>query len=1422
MATYDYTINFNSNLDEISEKLNNIISQAQTPHDIKFICDTKDIERALKLIKSIKSSKAGKISLGFDSHQFKNGLSNLEQYAGKSAEEISEMFKKQMSEAYRPKSLKELMGDQEINKENVKQRIEDLTKDIGNYRIDTKDFLGIQEQMDRINEMKNLIEEAKKAFGDGFVNVDKTNELMGLWETEMSKMVGNDYASPAALEEAARSINSAMDKAKKEFADTLGVDKSLLDEDFSEVGGSADKMAGDIASAVEKATASLTELTEHAKALHEIFSAENGFELGGLTSSLTELSGTIDKVFNLSDEGNDVRSVFEKMTGDIEKITGKLEEMQNKMKALSAETSTGNSEVNMAEVEYLERLSSALQGIPEDALTGIQLGMHGVSEEATKFSENIDVVVEALQRLDEVLKGAEGSVFLGDLHNVLSKGEELSNFAKILKESSSKIKEAQNALGNTQQLEGAKFLNDNENAIRDRVNKHFEGIGSVKSTQMSVDKNGLVQVRAIVESLNGDFKDYTMTVDSAFDVTINKVTEGTSALERMKAATEMLNTSGAENFTWTPDSEGWETLRVAVVEYEQELGKLQSITRSLRQDNNGNWLESFKLKGEKGSKTIGPRLDDEGMPSIVAETSNIAMIEDIEKKYTQSLKNMTNSAKQFNAGNDTLINKSAFEEANAELDNLEAELKELVQQEIITQNEMDEIVNKRKKANAQIDENPITDKEYLQAQKDMERLYKELGDAKAERTLLESQGLDSSATKERIDGIVREIAKIQELCAIKEKELSLTKQQQMYNADLRTSNTSSSVDEMNDAYNLKLIHEEQNMRNRQLMSEEEKRNVVSSVSKDFESGKYEADITKLRDSFMKAGQSADYAENQVEELRTILSEIGNATGIDEIVEASQRWSAVLQSIKNDLVQVQSANSMDKMVQSNINNFHSALDKYASSYRASMRDEGNEEKYEKARTAAQRLLMEEDNLRQLARDGSITNDQLESFIDERNKLLSRLGVEEKDFANQKFDKTVGNQSEESEYKKNLAQLEKLYKDRARLEEMIARQREAGKVTDSMEADYANINSDISALEKRTVELEKNVVAEDRLADAISKRESRMQEAETQGRREGERAISSATDREINKNLAKAQKGITTTLANDSGQKTIGFMLSQFQKFRATSEEARADVERLQSAYNELGSSGSKSAQEQIAAWERYQQVLKETELNLKNLKKNSATIDQRNSLIADIEKFRANNTRAEKNFGGQFDALEKELRESEGSMEHFRAQWKALQADITSSGQTGLTFMSSFGNRFRESLLTAFSYVSIYDFWNVFRQGFEQVKELDTALTEMRKVSDESLQSLQRYQNLTFDFAGEIGTTALQLQQSTADWMRLGESLTEAQESAQVSNILFNVSEFESIDEATESLVSMSAAYKDLDKIEIVDKLNNIGRGCQNL
>lgn len=216
-------------------------------------------------------------------------------------------------------------------------------------------------------------------------------------------------------------------------------------------------------------------------------------------------------------------------------------------------------------------------------------------------------------------------------------------------------------------------------------------------------------------------------------------------------------------------------------------------------------------------------------------------------------------------------------------------------------------------------------------------------------------------------------------------------------------------------------------------------------------------------------------------------------------------------------------------------------------------------------------------------------------------------------------------------------------------------------------------------------------------------------------------------------------------------------------------------------------------------------------------------------IGDIEKQRAGIAQFLKNNQGISSRAKTELQEyfnqlqqgiSQADLTKLTDEWHQVADAEQAAGRTGSTFLSELQTRFKSLSAYLLSFVSFYRIIGVFKDGINIIHELDDALTEMQKVSDESLNSLREYQKSTFDTANKIGTTAQQLQQSTADWMRLGEDLQTASQSAQTANVLFNVSEFDNINEATTALVAMSAAYadaeKDIDKIDIVDRLNLIG------
>lgn len=182
--------------------------------------------------------------------------------------------------------------------------------------------------------------------------------------------------------------------------------------------------------------------------------------------------------------------------------------------------------------------------------------------------------------------------------------------------------------------------------------------------------------------------------------------------------------------------------------------------------------------------------------------------------------------------------------------------------------------------------------------------------------------------------------------------------------------------------------------------------------------------------------------------------------------------------------------------------------------------------------------------------------------------------------------------------------------------------------------------------------------------------------------------------------------------------------------------------------------------------------------------------------------------------GQMRALDGQADVSKESIDALARSFRTVEAEAARAGKT---FIGQVGQRLKDMNAKFIAqYLSIQDLIRYFRSMISTITELDTALTEMRKVSDESLKSLKEYQKTTFDTAGALGTTAVQLQQSTADWMRLGETMEQAAKSAQSATTLLNVSEFESINDATTALVAMSQAYKDMDKTEIIDVLNNIG------
>lgn len=232
-----------------------------------------------------------------------------------------------------------------------------------------------------------------------------------------------------------------------------------------------------------------------------------------------------------------------------------------------------------------------------------------------------------------------------------------------------------------------------------------------------------------------------------------------------------------------------------------------------------------------------------------------------------------------------------------------------------------------------------------------------------------------------------------------------------------------------------------------------------------------------------------------------------------------------------------------------------------------------------------------------------------------------------------------------------------------------------------------------------------------------------------------------------------------------------------------------------------------------------QELDKAATSLKGIDKGSTAIS-RDKMINKISDYMKKNSAMSKEFKSELEGLIQKLKTlgAEADTTRVADEFFKITQRIREADQEGKKFWDVVKEKAWYGLAgTIGTYFGFNDLIQYGKQGVQIVRELDTQLTEMMKVSNESAQSLKNYQNTTFDVADTVGTTAKQIQTSTADYMRLGESLDEAAESAKTANILLNVSEFSNIEDATKSLVAMGQAYKNLDKLTIVDKLNEVGK-----
>ena len=204
----------------------------------------------------------------------------------------------------------------------------------------------------------------------------------------------------------------------------------------------------------------------------------------------------------------------------------------------------------------------------------------------------------------------------------------------------------------------------------------------------------------------------------------------------------------------------------------------------------------------------------------------------------------------------------------------------------------------------------------------------------------------------------------------------------------------------------------------------------------------------------------------------------------------------------------------------------------------------------------------------------------------------------------------------------------------------------------------------------------------------------------------------------------------------------------------------------------------------------------------------------------IHKFLNENSKMSSRAKAQIKAFYKEIESGNPSMSLDKIHteiMKIVNAEVE-AGRGGKSFFNTLKNSgFHQIAAQMAGMVGVYDVINVIKQAASTVTELNTQITELAKVSEQSSKQIYADFDSYADIAKEVRGTISDTIAATADWSKNGYSIPGAKQLAEVSQLYKNVGDGIDIDTANESLISTLKGFK-LEAKEaehIVDVFNEV-------
>lgn len=265
-----------------------------------------------------------------------------------------------------------------------------------------------------------------------------------------------------------------------------------------------------------------------------------------------------------------------------------------------------------------------------------------------------------------------------------------------------------------------------------------------------------------------------------------------------------------------------------------------------------------------------------------------------------------------------------------------------------------------------------------------------------------------------------------------------------------------------------------------------------------------------------------------------------------------------------------------------------------------------------------------------------------------------------------------------------------------------------------------------------------------------------------------------------------------------------------------------VKKYEDLLNNIRAKGGITSEEDIQNLKEYESEIKNTIATVTNMsaaEKGYNFVSGQKELDK-IHKLLNENSKMSSEAKAKIKAYYTEIESGNPSMSLDRIHgeiMKIYNAEVE-AGRAGRSFFDTLKNSGFHQLAAQMSGMfGFYDVINLIKQAASAVTELNTQITELAKVSEDSVSQIYADFDSYANIAKEMGSTISDTIAATTAWSKDGYNIPDSKELAEVSLLYKNVGDGINIDEANESLVSTLKGFKlEADQAEhIVDVFNEV-------